>query len=346
MRFQVFDDAIKKENLDALSQYAKKARYTFGWKSHKHKDYDQGHFNHVIVSIKKSEVEETTDLSTLEEFKQNKAVHDVWKDICLTTGKRQLVRAYFNLYTVGTEGYIHIDDPRANHIIKSKEKIQETILVYLTPDWDPDWAGETVIFDNNMDVLYATLPKYGRVLHFDGKLKHVGRGISRICNQHRLIIAFKTYKDQPQAEKAIDFFREITANISHSRSTFFSHCFNIYNMLKHKGLEENVCLAGLYHSIYGTDSFKTPLTIDRDTVRSYIGYYAESLVYEFCHSSPRFKTIISNEKNLDFINHYHLACIELANLTEQAPRINISPMKLEALEQLISSYRAQTVAVS
>jgi hypothetical protein len=340
MSFKVFDDAIKKEHLDALSNYAKKARYSFGWKSNKNKEYDQGHFNHVVVSIKRSEVEENTDLSITEKFKEAKVVYDVWKDICINSGKRQLVRAYFNLYTAGTEGYIHIDDPEANQAIRSKDKIQETILVYLTPNWNPDWAGETIIFDKNLDVLYATLPKYGRVLHFDGKLKHVGRGISRICNEYRIVIAFKTYRDEIPAEKAISFFRELTADIRHSRSTFFSHCFNIYNMLKEKGLEENVCLAGLFHSIYGTESFKTPLSIDRETVRSYIGAYAENLVYEFCNIRPRFKMIVSNEKNMDFIEHYHLACIELANLTEQAPRINISANRIEELKELTNSYKA------
>ncbi len=339
MRIKVYDDAIEKQNLDALSAYAKKAKYTFGWKSHKNKEYDQGHFNHIVISMKKNEVEEDTDLSLVETFKQNKVVYDVWKNICIKSGKRQLVRAYFNLYSLGTEGYIHIDDPRANEIVKNKDIIQETSLIYLTPDWNPDWAGETVIFDNNMDVLYATLPKYGRVLQFNGKLKHVGRGISRICNQYRIVLALKTYRDEPKAEKAINFFRDLTANVAHSRSTFFSHCFNIYNMLKEKGLEENVCLAGLYHSIYGTESFKTPLNIDRETVRLFIGKYAENLVYQFCTIRPRFKSIVSNTNGLDFIEHYHLGCIEEANLIEQAPRINIAPSKIDSLKELIKSYQ-------
>ncbi|MBI4853109.1 MAG: hypothetical protein HY819_15060 [Acidobacteria bacterium] len=339
MSIRVYDDAVEKNNLDALSKYAKKAKYTFGWKSHKSKEYDQGHFNHVVISIKRNEVEEDTDLSLEQEFKENKVVYDVWKNICIKTGKRQLVRAYFNLYTAGTEGYIHIDDPRANEIVKNKDIIQETTLLYLTPNWDPDWAGETVIFDRNMDVLYATLPKYGRVLQFNGKLKHVGRGISRICNQYRVVLALKTYRDEPKAEKAIEFFRNITENVAHSKSTFFSHCFNIYNMLKNKGLEENVCLAGLFHSIYGTESFKSPIGIDRQTVKSYIGAYAESLVYNFCNLRPRFKSIVSNTNSLDFIEQYHLACIEEANLIEQAPRITISSGKIDALKELVTSYQ-------
>lgn len=339
MSIKVYDDAIEKQNLETLSNYAKKAKYGFGWKSHKNKTYDQGHFNHLVISIKRDEVEEDTDLSLAEKFKQHKIVYDVWKNISIKSGKRQLVRAYFNLYTVGTEGYIHIDDPRANEIVKNKDIIQETTLIYLTPDWNPDWAGETVIFDKNMEVLYATLPKYGRVLQFNGKLKHVGRGISRICDQYRIVLAFKTYRDEPKAEQAINFFRDLTTNVAHSRSTFFSHCFNIYNMLKEKGLEENVCLAGLYHSIYGTESFKTPLSIDRETVRAYIGNYAEKLVYLFCTLRPRCASIVSNTNNLDFIEQYHLACIEEANLVEQAPRINISASKIDSVKQLIQSYQ-------
>lgn len=339
MSIKVYDDAIEKHNLDAVSKYAKKAKYTFGWKSHKNKEYDQGHFNHTIITIRRDEVEEDTDLSLLQEFKEHNIVYNVWKNICIKSGKRQLVRAYFNLYTAGTEGYIHIDDPRANEIVRNKDIVQETSLIYLTPDWDPDWAGETVIFDKNMDVLYATLPKYGRVLQFNGKLRHVGRGISRICNQYRIVLALKTYRDDPKPDKAIGFFRDLTENVAHSKSTFFSHCFNIYSMLKEKGLEENICLAGLFHSIYGTESFRSPLNIDRQTVKSYIGSYAENLVYNFCNLRPRFKSIVSNINNLDFIEHYHLACIEEANLIEQAPRIEISASKVDTIKELTKSYQ-------
>lgn len=340
MSIQVYDNLIDQEKLDALANYAKKAKYSFGWKSNSNKKYDQGHFNHIIISTKKSEVEEDIDLSLSDTFKENQIIYDVWKNISIRTGKRQLVRAYFNLYTLGTEGYIHIDDPRANELIKLKDKMQETSLLYLTPDWHPDWAGETVIFDKKMDVLYATLPKYGRLLQFNGKLKHVGRGISRICREPRVVLALKTYRDTPQAEKAISFFQELTINVKHSKDTFFNHCFNIYKMLKEQSLEENICLAGLFHSIYGTQSFRSPINIERETVKSYIGDYAEKLVYEFCHMNPRFHSIMSNDKNFDFIEHYHLACIELANLAEQAPRIQIKEGRIESLKELVASFRA------
>mgnify|MGYP003343488073 CR=1 FL=1 len=49
--------------------------------------------------------------------------------------------------------------------------------------------------------------------------------------------------------------------------TFLSDLFYI---LKSYELSEDLALAGLFHSIYGTDSFKTPLDIERDEIKKYI----------------------------------------------------------------------------
>ena len=44
---------------------------------------------------------------------------------------------------------------------------------------------------------------------------------------------------------------------------FYDHCYGVYSFLKERALPEYVCLAGLYHSIYGTEYFKPGVNINR-----------------------------------------------------------------------------------
>jgi len=72
--------------------------------------------------------------------------------------------------------------------------------------------------------------------------------------------------------------------IPHSDTRFLSHLIGVYRDLKDWGCEEPVCLAGLFHSIYGTEMFQgfaLPLT-ERDTIRGLIGERAERLAYVNC----------------------------------------------------------------
>lgn len=70
----------------------------------------------------------------------------------------------------------------------------------------------------------------------------------------------------------------------HSGRMLLDHLVGTHDLLRAWGASETVCLAGLYHSIYGTRRFRHqswPLN-DRDTIRALIGDDAEALVYLFC----------------------------------------------------------------
>jgi hypothetical protein len=72
--------------------------------------------------------------------------------------------------------------------------------------------------------------------------------------------------------------------IPHSDTRFLSHLIGVYRDLKDWGCEEHVCLAGLFHSIYGTEMFRgfaLPLA-ERATIRDLIGARAERLAYVNC----------------------------------------------------------------
>jgi (p)ppGpp synthase/HD superfamily hydrolase len=75
-----------------------------------------------------------------------------------------------------------------------------------------------------------------------------------------------------------------TDKIPHSDTPFLAHLIGVYKDLKEWGCDEHVVLAGLFHSIYGTEQFqgfKLPLT-ERETVRELIGERAERLAYVNC----------------------------------------------------------------
>lgn len=92
----------------------------------------------------------------------------------------------------------------------------------------------------------------------------------------------------------LEYLRIITHGIKHSHSTFYEHCYNVYILLKNMGLGKEVCLAGLYHSIYGNEYFDPKIKITREKVRSLIGKKAEGLVYKYNHTKNRDEYYLKN----------------------------------------------------
>ncbi len=65
-----------------------------------------------------------------------------------------------------------------------------------------------------------------------------------------------------------------------AKKSFSQHLFNVYSFLKSQSLPDEVCDAGLFHSIYGTEFYHFQSAgITRDVVRGYVGEYAEELAY-------------------------------------------------------------------
>ena len=89
------------------------------------------------------------------------------------------------------------------------------------------------------------------------------------------------------------FIREKAGDVRHSGRTFYDHLIGVYDLLESIGAAEHVCLAGLFHSIYGTNAFRhQAVSLDeRHDVAKLIGYPAERLAYIFC-SCARPKALI------------------------------------------------------
>lgn len=66
-----------------------------------------------------------------------------------------------------------------------------TALWYLCEQWDVEWGGETMFFDSKGDAQLAVTPKPGRLLLFDGAIRHAGRPPNRNCPVGRYTFAVK-----------------------------------------------------------------------------------------------------------------------------------------------------------
>ena len=91
----------------------------------------------------------------------------------------------------------------------------------------------------------------------------------------------------------IKFLEDIgTDEKSHTERSLLDHLLGTYNKLKEWNAPEYLQDAGLFHSVYGTSSFKHQSTNDRDTVRTLIGEQAEEIVFMFCSiEEPRIENI-------------------------------------------------------
>ena len=89
--------------------------------------------------------------------------------------------SYINSFQYGDTPYIHKD---ANHKNYSDKNLTVTSILYLNKEWNENWQGETMFYDN--DIAYAVLPKFGRLVVFDGDIPHAARSPSRICFEKRI----------------------------------------------------------------------------------------------------------------------------------------------------------------
>ena len=100
-------------------------------------------------------------------------------------------RAYTNVATFGDMLFSHTDCLPDQHDL--------TALWYLCEHWDLEWGGETMFFDANDEVAAAVQPRPGRLVIFDGAIKHVGRPPNRICYAPRYTFAIKFERQRAPA---------------------------------------------------------------------------------------------------------------------------------------------------
>src|SRR5205809_2293883 len=89
----------------------------------------------------------------------------------------------------------------------------------------------------------------------------------------------------PTFKQLTDFFLTVgAAQVAHTEKTYLAHAIGVYQDLKSWGADEDLCRAGMFHSIYGTERFQRfALPVERrPELRDLIGPRAERLAYLNC----------------------------------------------------------------
>jgi Rps23 Pro-64 3,4-dihydroxylase Tpa1-like proline 4-hydroxylase len=101
--------------------------------------------------------------------------------------KMRKLRAYVNSTVYGDMYYTHRDcEPELKDI---------TILYYANLNWDKEWGGETIYFDENYDAQAAVSVRPGRLVIARGAILHRGGVPTSICAEERRTIAYKLAVD-------------------------------------------------------------------------------------------------------------------------------------------------------
>ena len=150
----------------------------------------------------------------------------------------------------------------------------------------------------------------------------------------------------------VDFFRRLsTTDVEHTGGTYMGHCFTVYRDMRDWGADEELALAGLFHSIYGTGLFQRfKLELDRrGEVRDLIGERAERLAYlncaivyesfdrELMRGTPPYRMenrLDGGEIEVGEQDFEDLVLMQFVDRIEQVPRSKAFEFRREAFEKM------------
>ena len=165
----VYDNFFPEDLAEKILAPAHKLPLKGGWKSNSKLEEDPGHWNHLVIGSGKEPRGRNFDCQQDPSFVGSDC-YLLWDVIMKKRGLRRLCRAYFNGYTFGTDGYYHED---AYTLIDDKEYsstcLQESILCYSNTECFPNWGGQKALLKDS-EIGYSILPKFNRVVVFDGTI--------------------------------------------------------------------------------------------------------------------------------------------------------------------------------
>ena len=108
----------------------------------------------------------------------------------------------------------------------------------------------------------------------------------------------------------VDYLKDIGCDKqkhSGGSRSLLHHLVAVSILLSERGCSDDLCKAGLFHSIYGTEYYNFDAEkITREEIKKQIGEKSESLVYEFCSMTNRVDTILNSDnielKQIEFCN--------------------------------------------
>jgi len=100
-------------------------------------------------------------------------------------------------------------------------------------------------------------------------------------------------------------FDKKTNLIPHSKGNFLDHLIEVYNILRKWNCNEDICFAGLLHSVYGNDIFQHQIENDRKVISNLVGTKAEKIIFTFNKNRHENKEVslisFANDLSHDYI---------------------------------------------
>ncbi len=164
----VFDDLVEKKTIDEIYQALMHAPFTRSEISRP----DTEIYRHWAYNMP---LDKALQLPIYQATQKQLNAH--------TERNYRMYRCYCNLVSYGDILFNHTDCQPGTH--------EMTALWYIQDQWDVEWGGETLFFNARDDASYVASPRPGRLVIFDGSIKHKGTPPSKICTLPRLTFAMK-----------------------------------------------------------------------------------------------------------------------------------------------------------
>ncbi len=238
---------------------------------------------------------------------------------------------------------IHNDNP------STPDKENYRLVWQLNSGWQEKDGGKLVLFSSRDPSSIHTIihPQHNSCVAFECS-ENSFHGVSTIQGGCRYSVIFSFWKvatiskqNNEEATKAdgrrkatIEFLRnQGSDNMTHSGDTFLNHLLGVEKILSRWEVSEDLRLAGLLHSIYGTEGYPSDKPPERTTIRNLVGETAERWAYQYAHMDRyRFLCCVENPAlPLYDRQQMDLSCsqddlaalisLDLANMAEQLPRL-------------------------
>jgi len=178
-RFTKADNYLPSEMwADLLKFFETNVRWSYGWQSTQGKT-PLAHLNHDFLQVHRSNQKDCSA-----ELAENPSLWLKLREDYLH--QHSLVRCYANAHLYGIEGDVHVDSLHPGNY---------TTIFYIVPQWQPDWAGETVIINDLGDIVHSVIPRPNRIVIFDGRMQHAARAVHRKFTGLRVTLMFKSRED-------------------------------------------------------------------------------------------------------------------------------------------------------
>lgn len=173
----VFDRLFENKSLSVVYDKFKSLPYNLG----DHDRDDTQAVKHLVHDFTSEEIATTPFLQ---------AIIQATRDLADTQGikVKNPVKVYANFNLHGDFQFAHEDGD------------VWTAIVLVNASWHEDWGGELLLYDgtfasdSDRGFAYAISPRPGRMVIFDGRIKHRGGVPSKFCVEPRISLAIKFLK--------------------------------------------------------------------------------------------------------------------------------------------------------